>query len=243
MKLDTFLNNDTHDLLTVERLPAEWKLVLDMIQTKYPQAKIAGGAIRDVYFEKSIKDVDIFVKLEGRQSSYWIPTMLEKIESLKMFETKITKRDVKQMENYFFENESVGKKLELIESNAKAIIRHNEAIREEIKRPIFYIYKFERSIGLDYKYDIIFGNDAATSINNFDMSICQIEFDGKNIIKTPEFILTEQTKVIKVCNINRVDRQKSRIQRIKEKFDDCTMDDSICAVDLPCDDDESVLFE
>jgi len=42
------------------QLPAEWLVVLRKIQTVFPGAKIAGGALRDLENGRDIKDVDIF---------------------------------------------------------------------------------------------------------------------------------------------------------------------------------------
>lgn len=43
-----------------KELPAQWLEVLRKIQTVFPSAKIAGGALRDLMNDRDIKDVDIF---------------------------------------------------------------------------------------------------------------------------------------------------------------------------------------
>ena len=65
--------------LTVEGLviPAGWRQVLRSVQEYFPQANIAGGALRDLYHGKPAKDVDIFVPLkEECDSSLYEDQML-----------------------------------------------------------------------------------------------------------------------------------------------------------------------
>jgi len=42
-------------------IPEQWKEILSAVQEYHPQAIIAGGALRDLWHGKPIKDVDIFV--------------------------------------------------------------------------------------------------------------------------------------------------------------------------------------
>jgi len=45
-------------------VPDAWKKLLHVIQRRFPQAQIAGGALRDLWHGKPIKDVDIFIPVE-----------------------------------------------------------------------------------------------------------------------------------------------------------------------------------
>ena len=42
-------------------IPREWRECLFEIQKDFPNAVIAGGCLRDCYFKREIKDVDIFI--------------------------------------------------------------------------------------------------------------------------------------------------------------------------------------
>ena len=50
------------------RIPDYMFTRLRHIQTHFPEAVIAGGALRDLHFNKSIKDVDVFVSSLGKDS-------------------------------------------------------------------------------------------------------------------------------------------------------------------------------
>jgi tRNA nucleotidyltransferase/poly(A) polymerase len=45
----------------MNQIPWPWKKVLAEVQTVWPQAVIAGGALRDWDHERGVKDVDVFV--------------------------------------------------------------------------------------------------------------------------------------------------------------------------------------
>lgn len=49
-----------HSELT-SKIPQEWKDILEAVQVYFPQAVIAGGALRDLYHDKPVKDIDIFI--------------------------------------------------------------------------------------------------------------------------------------------------------------------------------------
>ena len=66
-------------------IPKEWLDVLTEIQAIFPGAVIAGGALRDLYNERPIKDVDIFIptdphNLEGKYEEIWDMFAGENIE-------------------------------------------------------------------------------------------------------------------------------------------------------------------
>ena len=43
-------------------IPKSWRSVLSEIQKHCPSAVIAGGALRDLYHEVQVKDLDIFIE-------------------------------------------------------------------------------------------------------------------------------------------------------------------------------------
>ena len=47
------------------RPPARWLGVLAQVQEKFPEAVIAGGALRDLILDRPVGDIDIFVKAQG----------------------------------------------------------------------------------------------------------------------------------------------------------------------------------
>lgn len=56
----------TERLLDINKVPQEWLHVLKAFQdTGAPEAVIAGGALRDIFNSRAVKDVDIFMKTRG----------------------------------------------------------------------------------------------------------------------------------------------------------------------------------
>lgn len=51
-----------------DKLPESWLQFLAKVQTQFPEAVIAGGALRDVQLGKHVKDVDIFVQSRGQKT-------------------------------------------------------------------------------------------------------------------------------------------------------------------------------
>ena len=45
------------------QIPNEWNEVLATVQSVFPLAVIAGGALRDLDYDKSVKDIDIFIPI------------------------------------------------------------------------------------------------------------------------------------------------------------------------------------
>lgn len=48
-------------MLTVSKIPTSWVAALRKIQVQFPEAVIAGGALRDLDNGRPVKDVDVFV--------------------------------------------------------------------------------------------------------------------------------------------------------------------------------------
>jgi hypothetical protein len=56
-------------------LPKDWADTLALIQTKFPEAVIAGGALRDTIMQKPVSDIDIFVKAQGAYTEAHLKTL------------------------------------------------------------------------------------------------------------------------------------------------------------------------
>ena len=167
------------------QVPVEWKQVLQDIQQVFPGAKIAGGALRDLFFERPIKDVDIFCNIDEMPQGF---------DSMLM---------------------EVFPQLVLVQGAGS-----DKYLGETSDRPIYGIYQFTDA---KYKYEIIVTIAACCDVDLFDLSICQITFDGDTLHMTDKFAATVETGCIEVCNINRADRQEDRIKRILEKYPDFTI--------------------
>lgn len=68
-------------------------------------------------------------------------------------------------------------------------------------------------------YEIIFIEDRGENIIDvFDLSIAQIGYNGYDVEYTENFKRTVEDKVIRVCNVNRSDRQTKRMERVLSKY-------------------------
>ena len=57
-------------------IPEQWKEILSAVQVNHPQAIIAGGALRDLWHGKPIKDVDIFVPVKECSDDLYVDQII-----------------------------------------------------------------------------------------------------------------------------------------------------------------------
>ena len=172
--------------MNVNQIPQVWSDMLHKVQGELPSAVIAGGALRDLWHGKPIKDVDIF-----------IPMQADEVD------------------------------LEAIERKVLAIYPYSELVltsmygqKGDVATPGFRnIFAIWRMTVDDVIYEMIFIEDMGENmIEVFDISICQIMFDGELLHTTSEFNRTISDGVIRVCNTNRADRQVKRLRRVMDKY-------------------------
>lgn len=88
-------------------------------------------------------------------------------------------------------------------------------VEKDQDRDIFAVFKYQRG---DTKFDLILCSKNAISIQTFDINICQILFDGENLRTTKAFTDGIENKQLKIMNVNRTDRNKARMGRLKAKY-------------------------
>src|SRR5690348_12463644 len=59
-------------------LPQEWREALRRVQLYFPEAVIAGGALRDLFTGRQVKDIDVFVEAinPGDQGAWRVERLL-----------------------------------------------------------------------------------------------------------------------------------------------------------------------
>lgn len=183
----------------MQPIPQEWIDTLKKVQEVFPQAIIAGGALRDLQYNREVKDVDIFIPIQRTEDSWAsevnVLAAIQKIEN--MFDTVV----MPTIPVYFKESTEdfikAGRLLETVQNT---------------------------SIG-ETKYEIIIGTPESCDIEKFDFSICQISFDGVNLRSTNAYKRTLATNMIEFNKDWRTPtRAKERIARMKAKFPDLQMD-------------------
>lgn len=164
-------------------IPAEWKKVLHSVQELFPQAVIAGGALRDLWHGKPAKDVDIFIPIKEDGGLYE-----DEILSIDPYAEKI----------------------------AASVYGQAGNAATPGFRNIYVIWRLTIEGVI---YECIFIEDRGEDvIDVFDLSIAQIAFDGNSVRTTANFNRTIFDKVIRVCNVNRSDRQTKRMERVLSKY-------------------------
>lgn len=159
--------------------------VLERVQRHYPKAFIAGGALRDIHYNKPVKDVDIFIPT---YKGVWAETLIDVLKE----EFKDCDVMVKAHSIYMDSNLADSRFLPLV---LEVIVKGQS-------------------------YDIIFieASGLPEVVEYFDLSICQIAHNGTTMYQSQAFKDTEKTGIITIQNINREDRQASRIARILKKY-------------------------
>lgn len=166
-------------------IPQLWVDVLRRVQQEYPGAIIAGGSLRDLYYGRPVKDVDIFIPTDPDDP--WA--------------------------------EQVTKDPNWVVTKIK---RPGYALPDNTDREI---YEVEEIDILGTQFDFIYCSPESMDLLTFDMSICQIAFDGTTWITTKAFDETARTKVITVEIQQHPQRKIDRIARMTAKFPEFTIKD------------------
>ena len=170
-------------------LPGVWERTLATVQGYFPAAQIAGGALRDLWHSKPAKDVDIFVPMKAEDVG---EGFLEYVEAR-----------LEKVDPYF------------AKIAASCYGQAGNAATPGF-RNIYCIYRLNIEGVI---FEVIFIEDRGEDvIDVFDLSIAQIGFDGNRIRVTDNFLKTVEDKVIRVCNVNRSDRQTKRMDRVLSKY-------------------------
>lgn len=175
-------------------IPSEWLHTLSVLQGVYPSAIIAGGALRDIFFNKPVKDVDIFVELD--RDTINTDTFLEEVANT--------------LESVLEEDSDV------------KLIAASTYSGTDLDRDILCIFNIVvNSKTYDI---IFIARGSVPAVEKFDVNICQIYYDGYKVITTSAFDDCVETKTIKVLNVNRKDRGRKRLERMQAKFPEFTIE-------------------
>lgn len=172
------------------KIPAKWQEVLNKVQEVFPGAIIAGGALRDLDHGHPAKDVDIFIPID-----------------------RIEFNDAEEINEYY---EPIVLKMFPYATLKTASVY---ASQSNMMRTIDAIYNVTDDEGMTYELIFVVSDKTVEGIlNQFDISLCQIGYDGGLIYRMPAYDESKDTLMIKVMNVNRADRQEKRIKRILTKY-------------------------
>lgn len=194
-------------------IPQEWKEILKTAQKKHlstlrdhtptQEALIAGGALRDLFNGRAgqIKDVDIF-----------LPRQKSSLEFIKRaFEAAGVSLVKKEKEIVEYASDSYGGRF----VNSRKMVAETEMSRVLFNQMDSYTV---RSAKTGTAYNFIFTDGIAGVVDNFDIGLCQIAFDGEKIVTTPAYDNDVKNKTITLINSNK--GSKEHLQRIVVKYPD-----------------------
>lgn len=218
----------------LEKIPAEWKHVLaTMHALGAPEALIAGGALRDLYNEKPIKDVDIFL------SDRWMTkSFIKKIfaqaglvihskiipEGYGMVERKIRRGNADAFNQVttrrlgYGYSEPVAHK-EIKEGAEAWTISAGPNATE------YNIVFVKGALGKELRALSKAGRDHwKILLCQFDMGLCQISFDGSHVKTRREYDEDVEYKKITLWRPN--NSSHNHIERVMKKYPDFKLCDS-----------------
>lgn len=209
-----FVDNTFVDQLLIH-VPQDWRKLLKAFhKAGAPEAVIAGGALRDTFNERSIKDVDIFLASRGskRRNRAFLKNVFKKA-GLPVHE-QVTHRD----------DYGVAK---------TAAFPDPATARHTIDAGTYF--SFSRITeswnivagGGKTKFNIIFSNAAPVKdggisvISEFDLGFCQIACDGEKITTTPQYRKDVAEKTIRLVRNNPTTRE--HLERVRRKYPDWSL--------------------
>lgn len=187
------------------RLPEEWLQVTQAFEDiGKSRAMIAGGALRDLFNNRAIKDVDLFVPTQGSPR-----------KNRKMIEAVFAKAGIPL-------KQPLGKTAQLVRDVNQHYYSFSSTSRLESWNVI--------AGPTEQNYNIIFvGGDYAKTLKNnasefthwFDIGICQIATDGHALYTSHQYRRHMEKKEIELCQHN--EGTPEHMQRIIAKYPDFTV--------------------
>jgi hypothetical protein len=191
-------------------IPQRWKEVLTALQKNgFPEAIIAGGALRDLDHGREIKDVDIFVLDHG-------PSTEEDLEKAfgyapnraltdgSEYHIGRAARPVTQV--YEFEHDAP--ELWFTESDHHGTQPFQVIVLKQPERSATRFFRFPEFVLAD-----------------FDLGICRIYYDGRELVRTHDYRNDEIDKVFRSyipLTGKQLDLTKERVARLLKKYPDFT---------------------
>ncbi|MBI1214403.1 MAG: hypothetical protein GC185_01130 [Alphaproteobacteria bacterium] len=215
--------------MQVESIPAEWRKVLFEIQSQSAsEAVIAGGALRDLFNDRPVKDVDIFLKTRGseRKNRKFLKSVFN-AAGLKVQE-QVTHNGGYSIKRNAFPDPGT-QKFKVVSGSGYG--RMESETRAESWKVIAGPEKTE--------YNVVFMSEEFAArvnppgskgpgtmkgiIEAFDFGLCQIATDGESIAETPLYKKDVAEKTITLDKGN--SSSKEHLQRIVKKYPDWKLDE------------------
>lgn len=211
-----------------EKLPREWRQLLHTMQaTGAPEALIGGGALRDLFNDRAIKDVDIFLQTRGSEKknrrflekAFAAATLPVHRQRVSMGYSDIATEFPDPSHGTFIQRISRGYATIRAASNSEAwtVIAGPDKTEYNI---VFIDGPLGDALAKVGRQQSATNNvsAAALMIKHFDFGICQIGFDGADLHSTPAYEQDVKKKTITLQKDNGTSAQ--HLQRIVKKYPD-----------------------
>jgi hypothetical protein len=186
------------------QLPQTWTDALRALQTNgFPEAVIAGGALRDLDNGREVKDVDIFVQWRGSDTPLAIAQALGATHRV----STVTPESVCE----YLENLADVKGI--YAADLKAL--EAEELSFGLFDPIPPALAPVQIIALEPFTDLM------GVLRRIDFGLCQIGFDGQRVLKTPAYTADKYAKqmtVLRCDSTGQMLRTLKRFKRLSEKY-------------------------
>jgi hypothetical protein len=202
-------------------IPEEWRRVLQTFHdVGAGEAIIAGGSLRDLFNNRAVKDVDIFLKSRGseKQNREFLKDVFNA--------TKLRFTEGCEAPDYYLAEEDLS-----FPDNSKLSIKYQAGYDTVIKEGRAESWTVKRK---QTEYNIVFVDNVKFTeappsnsltlkpkwllINGFDLGLCQIAYDGRVISTTPAYDHDVKYQQINLHNPN--DKSREHLQRIFKKYAD-----------------------
>jgi hypothetical protein len=207
----------------LKKIPAEWKTVLGAFQAAgAKEAVIAGGALRDLFNGKSIKDVDIFLRDRGSQR-----------KNRKFLEAVFEQSGIEVREQVVSQDSYGITTKRFPEPQTRKDKAVTQGMARERQMQAWRIIAGPAKT----EYNVIFVDDsldrelssAATAVEQrsiftgglleaFDIGLCQIASDGKEIVSTPAY--KDDVKHRRITLTSPATTTEDHLKRITDKYAD-----------------------
>lgn len=191
-------------------IPQYMKDGLRRIQTQFPEAVIVGGALRDLWFDRPVKDVDVFVQHREMQGSVDVVAAA----LTRAFPPPPLSIDLSELGLQDWDYPHVNRVIPDAKDYADwagGAVRAVYEVRTDAHHPPFQI------ITTDLPTDLISLRDRV------DLSFCQIAYDGGSLHVGPKFREAHTTRTVRYTgpvDYAQLQRTMRRVARLKLKYPD-----------------------
>ncbi len=220
--------------MSIQDLPPEWLKLLSVMQKKSPEAQIAGGALRDTFNKRAVKDVDIFV-CSRRFTQRSFITDCFKAAGLRIKPQTVTRTD--GYSNFHTVETMTKSRAPAFEVLEKVVYKDSYGdvfTREKLKSSADSWTVVSEATGTEYNIVFLSGEiekalqSAKTAQEraqiltaSFDIGLCQIATDGKEITTSEAYRLDVAAKQLTLLRPNH--SSLAHLDRMMQKYPDYSL--------------------